>query len=194
MRLKPTAKTNTQAWLAGVVIFCGLMFGAARAFAGDPPAAMSEYQVKALCLLNFAKYVDWPETTFADTNSPIQIGVIGENKFGDNLKNAMEGRCIDGHKIAVVTVEGEQDWSKCQILFISGSEKKRQADILKRLHSLPVLTVGESDQFMGQGGAINFVKKDAKIRFEVNLDSARAAGLNISSKLLSLADTVQGKP
>ena len=62
-----------------------------------------------------------------------------------------------------------------------------------KIKTRPVLTVGETDQFMEQGGVINFVKKEGKVRLEINLDAARQAKLEISSKLLNVADVVKGK-
>jgi hypothetical protein len=56
-----------------------------------------------------------------------------------------------------------------------------------------VLTIGEIDQFLEQGGVINFVKKEGRIRLEISLDAARLANLQISSKLLNVADAVRGK-
>jgi hypothetical protein len=79
------------------------------------------------------------------------------------------------------------------MLFISDSEKKLTGQILEKLKGLPVLTVGENDQFLSQGGVVNFVKKDANIRLEINLDAARQSKLKISSKLLNVADSVTGR-
>lgn len=154
---------------------------------------MTEYQVKALFLLNFTKYVDWPPTSFVETNTPIIIGLYGENRFGDALNKAVEGKTISGRRIIVQSIDRDDDLGKCQILFISDSEKSRLGEILDRVKALPVLTVSEIDQFLEQGGAINFVKKDGKIRLEVNLDAARLAKIQISSKLLNVADVVKGK-
>ena len=193
MKHAPTTRLVTQAWTAWVILFYSLMLCAPCGFCGEPRAA-SEYQIKAVRLMNFAKYVDWPSQTFAETNSPIVVGVIGENKFGDDLKDATVGRCYGGRKIEVREVGDEKDWDKCQILFVSASEEKRQSELLKSLKARPILTVGESDTFTRDGGVISFTKKDGKVRFEIDLNSAREAGLGISSKLLSLADTVRGKP
>ncbi len=155
--------------------------------------SLTEYQVKSLFLLNFTKYVDWPAGAFADTNAPVTIGVYGENKFGDDLPKAVAGKTAGGRSITVRQIEKTEDLGKCHILFISGSEKKRVAEILGRVKALPVLTVGETDQFIDQGGIINFTMKEGKVRLEINLQSARAANLQVSSKLLSVADAVQGK-
>ena len=159
----------------------------------DVPAP-TDQQTKALCLLNFAKYVDWPADTFVATNSPITIGCVGDAKSVEILKSAAEEKLIDGRPVVIVAAGDLAAWQKCQVLYICASEKRRQPDILKRLKTMPILTVGESDQFLPQGGIINFLKKDGKIRFDVDVAAARAAHLEISSRLLSLADSVQTKP
>jgi hypothetical protein len=51
--------------------------------------------------------------------------------------------------------------------------------------------VSEVEDFLEQGGAVQFVPDGNKVRFEINLGAARRSGLNISSKLLSLARAVK---
>jgi hypothetical protein len=174
-----------------LVAFCGLLFRAVNAAGGE--VTMSEYQVKALFLLNFTKYVDWPTTAFAGTNSPIVIGLYGENKFGDALTKVVADKTISGRQIIVQPIAKDGDFGKCQMLFISDSEKNHLGEILDKIKTLPVLTVGETDQFMERGGMINFVKKEGKIRLDINLAAARQSKLEISSKLLGVADVVKGK-
>ncbi len=168
-----------------------LLLGVNLGYGGE--SAYTEYQVKALFLLNFTRYVDWPPAAFAGTNTPITIGLYGEDKFGDALKQAVGGQTVGGRRIIVQPIEKGGDPGKCQLLFISASEKNRLGEILGQIKALPVLTVGETDQFLEQGGVINFVKKEGKIRLEINLDAARRAKLVISSKLLNVADVVKGK-
>jgi hypothetical protein len=55
-----------------------------------------------------------------------------------------------------------------------------------------VLTVGETEQFVQDGGIIGFLLAEKKMRFEINLESAEKSGLKISAKLLALAKTVVG--
>jgi hypothetical protein len=188
---RPLRKAGVVRKAIGLIAFLGLLSGMVGVAGGD--VSMTEYQVKALFLLNFTKYVDWPPTSFVETNTPIIIGLYGENRFGDALNKAVEGKTISGRRIIVQSIDRDDDLGKCQILFISDSEKSRLGEILDRVKALPVLTVSEIDQFLEQGGAINFVKKDGKIRLEVNLDAARLAKIQISSKLLNVADVVKGK-
>ena len=178
--------------MAGLIACLGLVFITGHV-AGDE-VSMPEYQVKALFLLNFIKYVDWPQGSFADAGTPVIIGVYGEDRFGDALKKAVQGKIISGRRIIVQSLGKSDATAKCNILFISDSEKTHLGEILNKIKGLPVLTVGESGLFLEQGGIINFVNKEGKIRLEINLDSARQANLQISSKLLSVADVVKGKP
>lgn len=169
----------------------GLLFKADPASGAE--LSMPEYQVKALFLLNFTKYVDWPPASFATANSPIVIGLFGEDRFGDALNKAVAGKSISGRPIRIQPLGNDAATEKCHILFIGDSDKRRVSEILGKIKALPVLTVGQIDQFMEQGGVINFVKKDEKIRLEINLDAARLANVQISSKLLNVADVVKGK-
>jgi YfiR/HmsC-like len=155
---------------------------------------MPENQVKALFLLNFAKYVEWPAEAFADEKSAIIIGAVSSEAFEENLKKAVEGRTINGRPVVACQIVDEKDLSKCQILFIAGSDRKHTTALLGKVKALPILTVGEADQFLEEGGIINFVKKEGKVRLEIDLNAARAARLQLSSKLLSVADSVKGKP
>jgi hypothetical protein len=171
-----------------------LVLMCAETVGGDAMPAPTEAHVKAVFLYNFTKYVDWPATVFPTSNTPITIGVYGENPFGEDLKNAVAGKLVGGRTVAVRQIGGAENLAQCQILFIGRSEKTHISEILATVKNLPVLTVGESDPFAENGGIVNFVKKDGRIRLEINLQSAQQANLRISSKLLSVADVVKGKP
>ena len=175
-------------------VFAVMTFAAmlvARVWGAEP--AFTENQVKSLCLLNFAKYVAWPAEVLPTTNTPIVIGVIAESKFEADLEKTVGGRFVDGREIVIHRAKEISDFTKLHILFIGAGEKKRLEEILEPLKTLPLLTVGESDQFLDRGGVINFAKKDGKVRIEIDLDAARRGQLQISSKLLKVADLVRGK-
>jgi len=147
----------------------------------------SEYQLKAAFLYNFAKFVEWPATALPQDSSPFVIGILGNNPFNEDLKKTVAGKKISEHPIAVVSFPNLADATNCHILFISSSEKARLTEIFKWLQTAPILTVGETDQFTETGGMINFVTEANKIRFQIKDDTAKAARLKISSKLLNLA-------
>jgi hypothetical protein len=152
---------------------------------------MSEYQVKALFLLNFVKYVDWSAAVGSNANGPIVIGILGQDRFNDTLKDAAAGKVVNGRTIVIKHVSATDDLGGCSVLFISSSENSRLEQILGKTGILPVLTVGEDESFIDKGGLINFLLKDGKIQLEINLKAARQVKLQISSKLLSVAVAVK---
>lgn len=153
-------------------------------------AAASEYEIKAAFLVNFAKFVEWPATAFYAIEAPVRIGVVGDDPFGADLDKTVRGKLFGSRPMDVRRQEWRDDLTRFHIVFISGSEKRRLAEILRPLESTSVLTVSDMGDFCSQGGVIAFVNVDQRIRFEVNGAAARRRGLKISSKLLSLATTV----
>ncbi len=147
----------------------------------------SEYQIKAAFLYNFAKFVEWPPRAFAGPQAPIIVGVLGKNTFGDDLERTIRDKTVNNHPLEFKAFHSATEATNCHILFISASEKDHLPKILKSLRGASVLTVSETDRFIETGGMINFVIEDSKIRFQINDDAAKQAGLTISSKLLSLA-------
>lgn len=150
-------------------------------------SAPTEYQIKAAFLYNFAKFVEWPPAVFSETNSPIVIGILGENPFGNDLVKTVRDKTLNNRPLVIKEFHSPVEATNCHILFISTSEKARLPQILEALREVSVLTVGETDRFTEAGGMINFVREGNKIRFQINEVAAKSAGLKVSSKLLSLA-------
>jgi hypothetical protein len=178
------ASKNLIALLAA--FFFALVFSAAPVCTAQDTQP-TEYQIKAAFLFNFAKFVEWPAEAFATTNSPLVIGVLGQNVFGDNLERTISNKTINNRPLLCKEFRSVTEATNCQILFISASEAARFPKIVDALHGTSVLTVSESDQFIEAGGMINFVIEANKIRFQINAEAAKKSGLSISSKLLSLA-------
>jgi hypothetical protein len=165
-----------------------LMLMAASRGAGGDGTPVGEYQLKAVFLFNFAKFVEWPPRSFADPHDPFTICVLGENPFGSALDDAVRGKTVANRPIAIRLVANGQQARTCQILFVSASERKRVNAILEALRNCCVLTVGDTEDFTENGGIVQFRMKDARVRIEIDAEAAERAGLRISSKLLSLAE------
>jgi len=186
-----------RAWrggLARLLIGCAWVAICFSATLVAQPAetTLTERQVKALCIMNFARYTQWPQWTFADTNAAISIGIVGQDALREDLRRAVARKTINGRPVIVRSLEPGGESDDCQILFISASESKHIPDIIERVRNKPVLTIGETDSFLKEGGAINFALRNGKVRFDVNLDAVRSGGLQLSSKVLVLADEVLG--
>lgn len=148
-----------------------------------------EYQVKAVYLYNFGRFVDWPDTQ--DKIPEFPICVIGDDPFGKTLDDVVAGDTIDNHKLIARRITNVRAAADCRIVFISASESTRAKEIVQSLAKLPVLTVSDLPDFIAQGGAIQFVISDNRVRFEVNLDATNQAGLVVSSQLLKVAASVK---
>ncbi len=150
-----------------------------------------EYQAKAAFLEKFGKFVEWPDNAFADTNAPLVIGVFLKDPFQGALEAFAANDTVNGHPVEVRQIKALPDLKGCHILFIPVSEKSQERDVLGALNGLSILTVGDSDDFCDEGGMIQFIVEKGQVRFVINNEAARAAGLKISSKLLILAQPLK---
>jgi hypothetical protein len=156
--------------------------------------ASSEYQVKAAFLFHFAQFVDWPAEAFKGADSPLTYCTLGEDPFHGALEATLNGKMIGARPVRVLHFRQVQAIQECQIVFIGTPEKKLVATMLANLSTSPILTVGDSEDFVQGGGMIGFFLEDNKVRFDINLDAAEHAKLKISARLLALAKTVVGGP
>jgi hypothetical protein len=165
------------------VVLCSLA-------AGTQAQSATEYQVKAAYLYNFAKFVEWPPSRFANASAPLQICIFGRDPFGDGLRTQTADKAVNGRKLEVDAIADLQHARTCHILFISSSVAIPVKQIVEALRGANVLTVGDTKGFAEQGGMISFGLEDDRVQFEVNRKAAEQAGLKISSKLLSVAKLV----
>ena len=157
----------------------------------------SEYLIKAGFIFNFAKFVEWPPTTFAQPDSPIVIGILGTDPFGTIIDHIVQDKKIGGRGFVVKRLKWgaeAKDLRECKILFVGASERAHIDELVQIVKFLPILTVGETPGFAEHGGVIRFVLEDNRVRFEVNVDAARQGGITISSRLLTLARIIQQAP
>jgi hypothetical protein len=148
----------------------------------------TEYRVKIAFLYNFSRFVTWPEAALQNS-AKFSLCVTGTDPFGAQL-DKLAGKAVHNTSLEVRRLNNLTMLDSCHLVFVG--EDADLAEILLLLGEQPVLTVSESADFIEQGGIIQFVLVDNKVRFKINMDAANHAGLNISSKLLSLAVSVTG--
>ncbi len=173
--------------LSGAVAFL-FAFAAAALQSSAAPPAPTESQVKAAFLLNFTKFTEWPASAFPAASSPLTICVIGGDPFGSFLDTIVQGESLDGRKIAVRRAPTVPDHGLCQLAYLNLplAETKKAVAALQP----GVLTVGEGEKFVDDGGIIGFVLDNNHVRFLVNLSAAQSAGLKLSSRMLSVAKAI----
>jgi len=172
----------------GILALIFLLFAAGRASAQQT----EEYRVKAAFLFHFAQLVDWPAPSPGEENKPLTLCTLGQDPFGGDLETTLQGKSIGTRPVQIRHLRQPQDVPGCQVVFVSGRDRKQMVSLLASLKDDAVLTVGESDDFVKQGGMIGFCMDSDKVRFDVNVDAAARAKLKISSRLLLLAKSVIG--
>ncbi len=154
----------------------------------DGPA---EYTVKATLLYKLSKFVKWPPEAFDKPDAPITLCIFGDDPFEDAL-NIIKGKRVKGRPFLIGKCSDMPPAERCHILFVSASEKKNLGAVLSSLKKNRfVLTVIDIEGFARQGGMINFILAGKKVHLEINLATAKPAGLKISSRLLKLARIIK---
>src|SRR6185369_15205222 len=153
--------------------------------------ALPEYVVKAGFLFNFAKYVEWPADACEQADSPITIGIVGADPFGDGLEKTLKNKTVRNRTFVVLRFPERADLQRCHILFIPRTERENLPAILKQIEAWPTLTVGEDEGFSRAGGTTNILIEKEKPRLEVNPEAAEKARLTIDPKLLKVAAIVR---
>jgi hypothetical protein len=181
--MDPVAPQRAPSPRFAAAVALALVLFAIPAVAQNAP---SEYEVKAAFLLNFTKFIEWPSSP-STPETPFTICIFGEDPFGPILPQIVQGEQVAQRPIAVRRLR--QSAAGCDVLFVSKSERSAAA----LLSALPrgTLTIGESENFLRDGGVISFVLENRRVRFDVNEPAAARNGLKISSRLLNVARTVE---
>ena len=153
-------------------------------------AQSNEYQVKSAFLLNFAKLVEWPETAFASTDSPVVVGILGDEAFTAAAATGLGSKQVGKRAVELRRLSSAGDARSCHLVFVSRAHAESQGDILSATRGRPSLTIGDDEGFVRKGGTIAFYDEGGKVRFAVNVGVAEGTGLRISSRLLGLAKIV----
>lgn len=168
--------------------FCNLLMGLMLLLAGTAGQAQvsTEQQLKAAYLVNFLKYVEWP-----DNPAKATICLFGRDVMGAALAG-YEGRTVAGREVVVRRVSSPDQLGECQILYVPDTEEARFAAVLRWVEGLPILTVSDAEFFARQGGGVALVREETRLRFDVNIDALNRAHLKPASQMMRLARQVIG--
>jgi YfiR/HmsC-like len=172
-------------WLRRVL---GAAAAACAAAAGPlpvPAQELQEYEVKAAYLFNFGRFTEWP----APQEGPVQLCVLGRDPFGTAL-GGLEGRTLQNRTLHLRRDIALADIPSCSMLFISESEERRLAQVVRAASAHPILTVSDIEGFTENGGMIGLYLVDQRVQFDVNLGAIRQANLKLPAQVLKLARQV----
>jgi hypothetical protein len=171
-----------------LLLFCLILGGAAEVFAEQ--RSPGEYQVKALFLYNFINFVEWPADSSFSSSPTVNVCIVGDDPFDDAL-DAIRDERVKGKRVVIRRYRSYEERRGCHLLFIPASEGIQTENIVRSVRDSAVLTVGDTEESARQGAVIGFFIEQKKVRFAVNLEAARRAGLKISAKLLKLSKIVR---
>ncbi len=163
-------------------------YGSGPAFADHDDETVEEHLIKAAFVYNFMKFVEWPSST-SDGGPSLSICILGTGPMREALLS-LSGKKIGDRTLTVDTCMDMRELRECDVLFITISEKGRLNKILDAIRGASILTISDMDHFVVRGGLIGMITENKRIRFAINLRSARSASLRISSRLLKLASKV----
>lgn len=149
----------------------------------------SEAAVKAAFIYRFTAYVEWPNDSRAQGN--FTIAVLGDNDVAENLRLLTEGRTLRNRPVVVRRISSIRDARAAQMLYVGSNRRVDLRSLLDGLAGASVLVVTDDRTGLESGSAVNFLRVDNRMRFEVSLQAAQRARLKVSSELLSVAARVQ---
>jgi YfiR/HmsC-like len=176
------AKRRIAAALAGALALFAAGAGISRAADAVTPSAL-----KAAFLFNFAKFADWSAVQPSVT---LVLCVANDDALGAALGDSVRGQRIETHPIEVRKVKADGSVAACHLLFVPASDA-RQALAKIGAGTEALLTVSDAPGFAQSGGLIELFQENGRMRFAVNVDTARRSGIRLSSRLLDLAKIVR---
>lgn len=151
------------------------------------PKSATEQQLRAAYLFNFMRYVTWPDAARPAPGAPWVIGVLDDEPFAKVLAEAVGEERIEGHALAVRTLRGGDDLPGCHVLFVGDTHRPEAIASLSTLRDRPVLAIADEAGPVPSGIVIVMFQRESKLRFSIDVDTAKRSGLTVSSKLLNLA-------
>jgi hypothetical protein len=143
---------------------------------------VTEPALKAAFIYNFALFTTWPTDA-----SPSVLCVLGDNAVAQALEQTVEGRLLAGRPMTVSRLAPTESPRRCAVLYLSHTSASDVAQILSGLGDAPVLTISDIEGFDQRGGIARFYFDHGHLRFSVDIQHAKHARLEISSRLLSLS-------
>lgn len=180
------SKGSVLAWTVALLL---VLLDVPSVAAAQAPMYEARSRVEAAFLRNFARYVTWPAQAFSGERSPWIVCVLGDDRFGEVLRDTLRGRSEQGRSFETRRAATLDELPTCHILFISLDDAAQRRTALRRLKDKPVLTVGSADDFLAEGGTIRLLPGE-RMEMGINLDQARNASLGIPTKLLEVSRDV----
>lgn len=149
----------------------------------------TDVDIKTAYVARLLRHVRWPGSRHPASDQPIEVCVYGRTPLAEAVMT-LDGQKIHAHAISMRRIIRPVRLSACHVFVQGGSGLDGNETLYEHLAALPVLTIGEARGFASRFGILGFVLENSTVRLEVNHSRARAAGVQLSSDLLSVARRV----
>jgi hypothetical protein len=144
-----------------------------------------EYKVKAAYIFKFFNFFEWNNSDTTIPKQPFRVGVFGDSAIYAALENL--SKVSGGEGIIPKKINVGDSLKGLHLLFLSKSSSDSLQKIIQESQSLNILTVGEETSFCLKGGAVNFIIDNEKVKFEINRQAVKKAGIQVSARILKAA-------
>ena len=154
----------------------------------------SQYDVEAAYLLDFGKFTQLSTGSHTPQRATFDVCIVGRDPIGPTIDKLAANDTVDNREVQVLRDASASQARTCAIAYFNSHDDDLTRDALKLLAGADVLTVGDSPNFLKDGGMVQFVVETNHVRFAVNLDAVRKTHIVLSSQLLRVALYVEGQP
>lgn len=163
--------------LALALVLCTAMVSAQQ------KSTLPREHINVFWIMNFAKYVEWPNDTVED----FTVGVFGYSTPEYHRLKAMQanGATINGRKFKTVKFANVSKIEYSHILFVNKVDSQYLHEINDKIKGKKTLLItdscssSQSDLFM-----VNLVLQSRSNQFQINLNKATDAGLIINERAI----------
>ncbi len=151
--------------------------------------SLEEQTVLAALALNIVRFTTWPTEAQANIKKTIDFCVVGDNVVQQSFAS-IDHKAVGDKALQVINLSRLRNFEQCHVLYVSELKQNVLLQVFVEIAKQPLLTIGENADFAVQGGMVGLVNQDGKLTMQVNLPVVRASNLNISARLLKLAQII----
>lgn len=147
--------------------------------------SVEEYTAKSVLTLNLARFSEWPPDVFSENKTLVNLCLIGD----DTIVKAfamIDKKPVGNKNLSILNITGNRQLDRCQMLYVS-SDTGKISQLIEESYKRHILTIGETDDFLADGGGVYFEVNSSKITLHVNLNAVEKSGVRINSRVLKLA-------
>lgn len=154
-------------------------------------AQVDEPTIKAYSLEKFTRWIDWANDKEFSEQEHFVIGIYGEGPIIEKAEQIYANQKIKNKNVIIRKVKFRSQIKGCNMLFICKSEKEDVKKIIEYSKNRPILTIASTGGYAKMGVHINIYFKAGNLRFQINDEAIKLAGLILNFNLLKLGEPVK---